>query len=524
MRIGIYVRVSTDEQAKEGASIPAQLRILNAQAVLKGADDVVEYVDDGYSAKNLNRPAVQRLIEDCNARKLDMVLVWKSDRLTRSLRDLLMLVEDVFEGNGVEFASAMEPIDTSNPAGRLMLNVLGAFAQNERETTSLRTKTVMLEQAKLGKHLGGRPPYGYAVTPDMFYEIVPREAEAVRMAFEIKASGGSYSEIISALDAAGHKTRSGASFTRNALYDMLRNEKYAGTYVYNRAAAAGKDGRRNNRASKPESEIERIPGGMPAIIPIELWEAVRSMSHEGKALGGKNSAKNIYLLSGIVRCGACGKGMTIANGGKNRDGSYWRVYRCKDKCVKGVEYQKLEACVLDFLASSGSDSALLQHTLDLADQFNTYASEDSQEALAPMRAVLAEMQRERDNLLKLAAKSDDPPSSLLQEIERRDCEISLQKEKINKAELSASLIDKNEIIERFRRLMEIRSLEKAKQKAVVKEIVNAVTIYDDHIDISITTTANGGPDPYAALMVRILTLTISKSFIQAHKLPCRFLN
>ena len=371
------MRVSTDEQAKEGASIPAQLRILNAQAVLKGADDVVEYVDDGYSAKNLNRPAVQRLIADCNARQLDMVLVWKSDRLTRNLRDLLMLVEDVFEGNSVEFASAMEPIDTSNPAGRLMLNVLGAFAQSERETTSLRTKTVMLEQAKLGKHLGGRPPYGYAVTPDMFYEIVPHEAEAVRMAFEIKASGGSYSEIISALDAEGHKTRDGNSFTRNTLYDMLRNEKYTGTYIYNRAAAARKDGSRNNRASKPDSEIERIPGGMPAIIPIDLWEAVRAMSQEGKALGGKNYAKNIYLLSGLIRCSACGKSMTIANGGRNRDGSYWRVYRCKDKCVKGVEYKKLEACVLDYLVSAASDGDIVQRTLDLADQFNTYATEDS---------------------------------------------------------------------------------------------------------------------------------------------------
>ena len=523
MRIGIYVRVSTDEQAKEGASIPAQLRILNAQAVLKGADDVVEYVDDGYSAKNLNRPAVQRLIADCNARKLDMVLVWKSDRLTRNLRDLLMLVEDVFEGNSVEFASAMEPIDTSNPAGRLMLNVLGAFAQSERETTSLRTKTVMLEQAKLGKHLGGRPPYGYAVTPDMFYEIVPREAEAVRMAFEIKASGGSYSEIIAALDAAGHKTRSGTSFERNTLYDMLRNEKYTGTYIYNRAAAAGKDGRRNNRASKPESEIERIPGGMPAIIPIELWEAVRSMSQEGKALGGKNSAKNIYLLSGIVRCGGCGKNMAIANGGKNRDGSYWRVYRCKDKCVKGVEYQKLEACVLNYLISAASDGDIVQRTLDLADQFNTYATEDSQETIAPMRAALAEMQRERDNLLKLAAKSDDPPASLLQEIQRRDQEISLQKEKISKAELAASLIDKNEIMDHFRRLIGIRELDKAEQKTVVKEIVDSVTIYDDRIDISITTRTAGGPDPIRAVMVKLLTLTVSKSFIHAHKLPQRFL-
>lgn len=523
MRVGIYIRVSTDEQAREGFSIEAQRRILNAWTIVKGAEQTYEFIDDGYSAKNLHRPAVQQLIDACTRRQIDTVIVWKLDRLTRDLRDLLMLFDDVFRANDVEFVSSTESIDTSTPAGRLMLNILGAFAQNERENTALRTSTVMLELSKLGKHLGGRPPYGYTVTPDMHYAIEPREAEAVRMIFEMKAEGSSYSEIVHALNNAGFVSRGGGSFSKNTIYDMLRNEKYTGMYIYNRAQSPGRNGRRNHRASKPESEITRIPSGMPAIISYDLWKAVRNMSLEGKALGGKNSAKNIYLLSGLVRCGCCGKTMNIANGGKNRDGSYWRVYRCKDKCVHGVEYQKLENCVLDFLVSTASEGNLVQQTLDLVDQLNSYAAEDLQQDSEPMRASLSEMQRERDNLFKLASKSDDPPASLLEEIRRREAEISQLKEKLRTAELASLYIDKQAVLERFHRLLNVRSLERAEQKMVVREIVEAVTIYDDRIDISITTIGRGGPEPQHAVMVKLLTLTITKHFIQAHRLPARFL-
>lgn len=522
MRVGIYIRVSTDEQAREGFSIEAQRRILNAWAIVKGAEQVIEYVDDGYSAKNLSRPAVQQLIDACSRRLIDTIIVWKLDRLTRNLRDLLMLFEDVFHANGISFVSSTESIDTSTPSGRLMLNILGAFAQNERENTALRTSTVMLELSKHGRHLGGRPPYGYTVTPDMHYAIDPREAEAVRMIFEMKLAGNSYDDIIHALTAAGHLSRSGAPFSRNTIYDMLRNEKYTGTYIYNRAQPADKDGRRNNRSSKSDDLITRIPNGMPTIISYEKWKAVQSMSLEGKALGGKNSAKHIYLLSGLVRCGRCGKTMNIANGGKCRDGSYWRVYRCKDKCVHGVEFRKLENCVLDFLVSLVSEGDLVQRTLDLVDQLNSFSATDRQQDTQAMHSALAEMQRERDNLLKLASKSDDPPVSLLSEIKRRDAEISQQKIKISNAELSALHIDKEAVLARFDRLINVRSLDRAEQKMVVRDIVESVTIYDDRIDISITTIGHGGPEPYHAAIVKYITLTVSSIFLQRHKFPVRF--
>lgn len=523
MRVGLYIRVSTDEQAREGHSIEAQRNVLNAWAVLKGATSVSEFIDDGYSAKNLNRPAIQRLIAACNQRSLDAVIVWKLDRLTRNLRDLLMLTDDVFRSNGVQFISSTETIDTSGPSGRLILNVLGAFAQSERENTSLRTTMVMRELAKTGKHMGGRPPYGYAVDPDGRYLLVPSEAEAVRMIFSMKAAQHSYAEICAALDAAGHKTRSGKSFGKNTLHDMLRNEKYTGTYIYNRAACAGADGRRNNRASKPESEWERIPGAMPTIIPFDLWRAVNDMLNGNKSIGGKNSAKNVYLLSGLVRCGVCGKKMVICNAGRNRDGSYWRAYRCKDKCVKGVEYQKLESCVFDFLEYYAGSESFINTILELAKQFNAYAAEDSNHDADELRAAISQVQIERNNLFKLASKSNDPPASLLDEISRKDAHIRQLQIDIEKIENSALCIREEDLIKHLSNIANIRTLDKDAQKKVVMELIESVNIHANKIEISITTNAIGGPEALPSALVAAFTVIISKKYIQQHKLPMRFL-
>lgn len=522
MRVGLYIRVSTDEQA-EGFSIEAQKRVLNGWAAIKGAESVVEYVDDGYSAKNLNRPAMQRLIQDCEAERIDVVIVWRLDRLTRDLRDMLMLMDDVFNAHGIEFVSSTESVDTSSPTGRLFLNILGSFAQNEREVNSARVKMVLKELSKTCKHLGGRPPYGYGVTSEGLYEIIPQEAEAVRLIYSMKASGESYSRIVAALDAAGHKTRGGSPWSKTALYEILRNEKYTGTYIYGRAVPAQRNGKRNNHASRPENEITRIPGGIPAIITFEQWKKVREMSKEGKALGGKNHAKKVYILSGLVRCGVCGQPMVISNAGKNRDGSYWRAYRCKNKCVKGIEHQKLEQCVFDFLNAHVSTSEFCDQLLSVVRQFNEWAVEDSGEEVNILRQQLSQLQRERNNLFKLASLTDDAPLSLLDEIRCKDAAIKELEHKIDSVEGSIYCINEEALLKYYTRIRDISLLQKEEQKEIAKEIIESINIFEDRIYISLTTNGIGGAEPFQSALVALLTLAISKSFLKTHKFPSRYL-
>lgn len=502
VRAGLYVRVSTDEQAKEGYSVPAQLKLLNGWAIVKGATEIIEYVDEGYSAKNLRRPAVQRLISDCHAHKLDMVIVWMLDRLSRKLRDMLVTVEDVFNANNVEFVSATENIDTTTPSGRLMLNILGSVAQNERENTSQRTSMTMKDLSKQCRHLGGRPPYGYAVTDDGQYILHPTRSAAVRMIFDMRLAGHSYNEIIAALDNAGHKTYSGGSFALNTIYDMLRNEKYSGVYMYNRAAEAALDGTRNHRKSKPENEITRIPGGMPAIVTREEWQKVNNNLKQGRELGGKNSAKHVYILSGLVICGKCGRKMTIANGGRNRDGSYWRVYRCKDKCVHGVEYSKLDAAVINYLKELAYDPAILEASLSIAENFCAMSAEDANEAAAEHRQKLAEAEKARSNLLAFVASAgSDAPKSLLDEITKYDKLCNELQSKIAACESRTLTLNRDKIIKDVEYIRNIDSLPDIEKKAVVHSLVGSVIIHEDRIDIDLITTASGGADPIPEVMV-----------------------
>ena len=134
----IYIRVSTDIQAEEGYSIEAQKEQLTAYCVSKGIKNYDYYIDGGWSGSNIDRPEMQRLIKDVKDDKISHVIVYKLDRLSRSQKDTLYLIEDVFNPHNVDFVSLNESMDTSTPMGRLMLGILSAFAQLERENIAHR--------------------------------------------------------------------------------------------------------------------------------------------------------------------------------------------------------------------------------------------------------------------------------------------------------------------------------------------------------------------------------------------------
>ena len=155
MIVGIYVRVSTIEQAKEGYSIGEQTERLQKYCEAHDWKIYKVYTDAGYSGKDTNRPALQNLIKDVKAGKLNMVLVYKLDRLSRAQKDTLMLIEDVFLKNNADFISMQENFDTSTPFGRAMIGILAVFAQLEREQIKERMKMGKDARAKEGKYSGG---------------------------------------------------------------------------------------------------------------------------------------------------------------------------------------------------------------------------------------------------------------------------------------------------------------------------------------------------------------------------------
>lgn len=151
----IYIRVSTEAQREEGYSIEAQTEALTAYCTAKGWKTYELYIDGGYSGSSLERPAIQRLIHDVKNSRIERVLVYKLDRLSRSQKDTLYLIEDILNPHEVDFISLNESMDTGSPMGRLMLGILSAFAQLERENIRERTRMGMAERVKAGYWMGG---------------------------------------------------------------------------------------------------------------------------------------------------------------------------------------------------------------------------------------------------------------------------------------------------------------------------------------------------------------------------------
>lgn len=192
----LYLRVSTEAQADEGYSLAAQAEKLEAYCRMKGLDAFRRYVDGGFSGSNLSRPAITELVEHIRSGAVERVVVYKLDRLSRSQKDTLYLIEDVFLPHGVDFVSINENIDTGSPYGRAMIGILSAFAQLERENIFLRTRMGMVERVKQGFWPGGgKTPFGYDYDPAKGILVPNADAPTVRAMYARLLAGQSTGRI-----------------------------------------------------------------------------------------------------------------------------------------------------------------------------------------------------------------------------------------------------------------------------------------------------------------------------------------
>ena len=204
-RAAIYIRVSTQEQAQEGYSVGEQKERLIAYCKAQAWVIANIYVDGGYSGANLNRPGIQKLMKETD--NFDVVLVYKLDRLSRSQRDTLYLIEEIFLPNKVDFVSMQESFDTSSPFGKAMIGLLAVFAQLEREQIKERTRMGKMARAKAGLHHGaGYIPIGYEYKDGKLI-INPYEAEQVKKIYEWYLEGASYKVITDRLHEKGYTNR-----------------------------------------------------------------------------------------------------------------------------------------------------------------------------------------------------------------------------------------------------------------------------------------------------------------------------
>ena len=283
-KAAIYIRVSTDAQAEEGYSIDAQKEQLTAYCISKNIKKYDYYIDGGWSGSNINRPELQRMITDIQDQKISHVIVYKLDRLSRSQKDTLYLIEDVFNPNDVDFISMNESMDTSTPMGKLMLGILSAFAQLERENIRLRTRMGMLERVKNGYWMGGgRVPFGYDYDSQQGILIPNKDAEKVKQIYELYLKGYAPQPIANIL---------GLKYDRLVIQILKRKSNY-GVIEYNGQIYQGKH--------KP-------------IISKEIYDlTMQEMQRRSEKYTGQSS----HLLTGLLYCGKCGAKMRYQKWGNS---------------------------------------------------------------------------------------------------------------------------------------------------------------------------------------------------------------
>ncbi|CAN5222579.1 hypothetical protein BH09PSE2_BH09PSE2_09680 [soil metagenome] len=235
LRCALYTRKSSEEGLDQAFnSLHAQREACEAYVLSQAGEgwkaSPVLYDDGGFSGGSMDRPALHRLLEDVRARRIDVVVVYKVDRLTRSLGDFGRIIEAV-DGHGVRCGSVTQAFNTTTSMGRLTLNVLLSFAQFEREVTGERIRDKIAASKAKGMWMGGVPPLGYR-PKHRTLEIVEGEAEQVRAVFSRYLQVGSVHRLKDELEARGVRSRSGAVINRGALFHLLKNRIYVGEIVH----------------------------------------------------------------------------------------------------------------------------------------------------------------------------------------------------------------------------------------------------------------------------------------------------
>lgn len=307
--IALYVRVSTDEQVQHGFSIDNQKERLAAYCTSQGWADYRFYIDDGYTGTNTDRPALQRMIRHIQEGKIKTVLVYRLDRLGRKQKDVLHLLEDVFDKNGVPFKSATEPFDTSTPLGKAMLGILAVFAQLERDTIVERVTSGRRQRIRRGKWYGGREPFGYHWNKETTtLEIVPEEAALVREVYKRYLQGQSMSAIA---DWVAERSKA-RKWSHVPIRDMLERPIYTGHL---------------NLIG------DLVEGNHEVIIDMDTWQMVQS---ERQRRIADLTPVGKYLLTGLLRCGVCGG--TVVHLQLSQRGKYkYEYYACQRQHVRRRE-------------------------------------------------------------------------------------------------------------------------------------------------------------------------------------------
>jgi len=468
VKVSFYLRVSTEDQAKEGYSLDVQREYLESFAKREGLEIFKVYQDDGISGYSTERPALKELLKDAKDRKFDLVLVYKIDRFSRNLKDLLNLVDEL-SSSGVGFKSATEPFDTTTSAGKLMFQQLGSFAEFERNRIAERVFPGMVKGVQQGNWQGARyAPYGYKyIKEKKLLEIDEKECGVVKLIYTMFLCNKSIRSITEYLTRKGYRNRKGNIFSTKLIGDILKNRIYTGKLVWNAhfydKTQKTKKGYRYIK--NPPDKIVVSQGKHQPIISEEDFELVQEKL-KVRRIEQRRKASD-YPLSGILYCVKCNhKYLGISSISNHRTGVKKRWYRCMGpyrsfiRCKnKSVKAQEIESEVAEIL-----ETLLRNDKLKTSRWTNVTAANFPVFAESAKTDLEKVKNRLKSNLEKQSKLTDAYLENLLSE--------ELYKQK------NESLRQEEEELKKLIALQEVREIERERSKDYLNRVEEFLEGYD----------------------------------------------
>ena len=453
MRGVIYARYSSDNQRAE--SIEGQIRENIAFANRNGIDIVGTYIDRALSAKTDNRPEFQRMIKDSAKQGFDVVIVWKLDRFSRNRYDSAKY-KAMLKKNDVKVVSATEAI-SEGAEGIILESVLEGMAEYYSADLAEKVTRGMTENALKCKYNGSAVPYGYMIDEDKHYQIDPATAPVALEIFTRYAGGETAASIINDLNSRGLKNNKGKEFNKNSFHNMVKNRTYIGEYHY--------------------SDVI-IPGGVPAIIPDDIFERAVARMESNKRTAAKNKAKERYILTTKLFCGNC-KTMMVGDSGQKKNGNIYRYYKCaaakRHECnKKTIRKDLIEDFVIAHTMYSITDEdsmqKIIKQILALQDEENT--------VIPALEAQLKDVKNGIDNLVK-AIEAGVFTRSTKARLEELEAEEERLQASIRDEQVSHPKITENHIRCMFDKYRDMDMSIPANRERLIDRLVGSILLYDD---------------------------------------------
>lgn len=472
-KVALYVRVSTTSQLEEGYSIEEQKAKLESYCDIKDWHIYKVYTDGGFSGSTTERPALEQLIKDAQSKLFDTVLVYKLDRLSRSQKDTLYLIEDIFLKNNIEFVSLLENFDTSTPFGRAVIGLLSVFAQLEREQIKERMQLGKLGRAKAGKSMmWAKTSYGYDYNKETgSMTINEYEALAVKEIYSSYLAGMSITKL---RDKINEEYPKKPAWSYRTIRGILANPVYCGLNQYKGQTFQGTH--------------------KPIISLVDFEQTQRELAKRqqtAKELSNPRPFQAKYMLSGLAQCGYCHAPLKVILGAVRKDGTRFKRYECyqrhprktrgvtvyndNKKCESGYyDMELLEHYVLTRIAQLQNDPDKIKELFsdDTSPEIDKQAIQKQIDSLTLKLSKLNDLYLDdRITLDELRAKSSDF-------IKQR----ATLEEEIKKA-VTDKQAGKREKIEKLLDASSVLDMSYDNQKVIVRELIDKVQVTSDKIVI-----------------------------------------